>query len=523
MRHVFCILLYACALGAHAAPACGGGAVFADTDADGVRDPGERGLPGVRISDGRTIVSTDAQGRFRLPSGADARTIFAIKPAGFRFAVRPDGLPAFWHNRPAEHSPRLKHGGMRGGSDCRDIALQPDARAGTLEVLVFADPQPKSLVDVGYYRDDIVAPIAGSRRAHLGITLGDVVDDDLSLYPAIKQVTATLGVPWLHVAGNHDADIDARSDEESLLSFHQAFGPDTFAWEEREATFVVLDDVIHRPGPRPAYIGGLREEQFAFLEAYLPTVAIERLLVVALHIPLFEPEGRDTFRDADRARLFALLRVFPRLLVLSAHGHEQRHVFHGEADGWQGARPLHEYNVGAASGAYWSGVKDVQGIPDATMADGTPNGYATLQVAPGGGYALAWHAARGRGGDAMRLHAPGLLRRGAYPAWGVYANVFMGRDDSRVEYRIDGGAWRPMRKVLQPDPWLLAENARDDQADTLRGYDRSPEAEASHHLWRGALPTDLAAGEHAVEVRTFDPWRGELRARTRYRLQEARP
>ena len=114
-----------------------------------------------------------------------------------------------------------------------------------------------------------------------------------------------------------------------------------------------------------------------------------------------------------------------------------------------------------------------------------------------------------------------MLRRGAYPAWGVYANVYMGMDDTVVEYRIDDGDWSPMRKVLRPDPLLLVENVLDDLATDLRGWDRSPEAEPSTHLWRGALPTDLAAGEHVVEVRYPDPWRGEQRARIRYRLDPA--
>src|SRR3546814_2146296 len=107
----------------------------------------------------------------------------------------------------------------------------------------------------------------------------------------------------------------------------------------------------------------------------------------------------DLFRDADRERLFALLRDFPHVLVLSAHSHTQQHWFHDTATGWHGAQPLHEYNVGAACGAFWSGVKDADGIPDATMADGTPNGHATLKVSRGGRYALAWHPARLRGDD----------------------------------------------------------------------------------------------------------------------------
>jgi len=391
------------------------------------------------------------------------------------------------------------------------------------EVLVFGDPQPQTAVDVGYYRRDIVEPLVGKQHARLGISLGDIASDAPSLYPAVKKVDAELGVPWLYVPGNHDIDAGAKDDASSLQAFHRAFGDDTFVHKTALANFIGLDDVVAVPGQKPAYVGGFRPDQFAFLERTLPTLPKDRLLVLAVHIPLFEEQGRDSFRDADRARLFALLRDFPHVLLLSAHSHAQRHVFHGEADGWHGAQPLHEYNVGAACGAYWSGLKDAAGIPDATMADGTPNGYAVLTVKPGGDYALAWHNARDAADAQIGLHAPNVLRQGAYPAWGVYANVYMGDDDTRVEYRVDDGEWKPMRKVLQPDPDLLAENARDDEADALRGYDRSPEAEPSPHLWRGALPTDLAVGGHKVEVREFDRWRGEQRARTSYRLDAASP
>ncbi|MGV8943634.1 calcineurin-like phosphoesterase C-terminal domain-containing protein [Thermomonas sp.] len=414
---------------------------------------------------------------------------------------------------------------VRTPAACIRYIPQPSARASDtpLEVLVFADPQPKSALDAGYFRRDIIEPLRGSTQAGLGLSLGDIVDDAPDLYPLVKAATAELGVPWMYLPGNHDIDKDATSDADSLHSFHRAFGADTHARETALATFIALDDVIALPGSKPAYIGGFRGDQFAFLEAYLPTVRKDRLLVVAIHIPLFEKAGKDSFRDADRARLFELLRSFPHLLVLSAHSHTQQHVFHDASDGWHGAQPLHEYNVGAASGAYWSGVKDAAGIPDATMADGTPNGYAVLTVLAGGKYALAWHSARDAANTQIGLHAPKVLRHGAYPAWGVYANVYMGMEDSRVEYRVDDGEWAPMRKVLQPDPALLAENMRDDLADRLRGYDRSPEAEPSRHLWRAALPTTLAVGEHQVDVRTFDRWRGELRATTTYRLDDAAP
>lgn len=392
-----------------------------------------------------------------------------------------------------------------------------------LDVLVFGDPQPKSAVDAGYFRRDIIEPLLGRQQAALGLSLGDIVDDAPAVYPLVKSATAELGVPWMYLPGNHDIDAGTTGDADSLRNFHRAFGADTHARETALATFIALDDVIALPGRKPAYVGGFREDQFAFLEAYLPTVRKDRLLVLAMHIPLFENEGKDSFRDADRTRLFALLHDFPHLLVLSAHSHSQQHVFHDAGDGWQGAQPLHEYNVGAACGSYWSGLKDAVGIPDATMADGTPNGYAVLTVRPGGAYALAWHNARDPADAQIGLHAPKVLRQGAYPAWGVFANVYMGMDDSHVEFRVDGGEWALMRKVLQPDPALLAENMRDDAADTLRGYDRSPEAEPSRHLWRAALPTNLALGEHRVEVRTLDRWRGDTVASITYRLDAASP
>ncbi|MCH6484343.1 calcineurin-like phosphoesterase C-terminal domain-containing protein [Pseudoxanthomonas sp. LH2527] len=520
------VLLALLTVPAHALPPpCSSGQVFEDRNGNGVRDAGEPGIPGVKVSDGVRLSTTDANGGYDVPY-EDGRTLFVIKPAGYDLSMRPDGMPDFWHNRQYHAGPALKFGGIpQRQPGCRDFALRPRVAAaddGAFEALLLADSQTSSLQDVDYYWRDIVQPLVGQHGASLGLTLGDIVNDDLSLYPAMLRTTMSLQVPWLFVPGNHDLDFDAAGDEDSLRTFRHHLGPDTFAWEEDALTFIGLDDIIYQPGKSPSYVGGLREDQFAFLQAYLPTVRKDRLLVIGVHIPFFE-EGARGFRAADRERLFALLADFPHVLLLSGHTHTQRHWYHDAATGWHGAQPLHEYNVGAACGAYWSGVKDAQGIPVSTMADGTPNGYARLRVNAGGDYALSWHPARASGDSGIGLHAPKVLRKGAYPAWGVYANVYMGEADTRVEYRIDGGEWKAMKRVEQPDPSLLVENMRDDLADALRGYDRSPEAEPSHHLWRGALPTDLAEGEHRIEVRAFDRWRGETTAHTTYRLQHAEP
>lgn len=483
------------------------------------------GVPRVQVSNGREIVSTDADGAFALPV-LPGDTVFVIRPAGYDFAEGPEGLPAFWRHHFPAGSPALRHGGIAAGDAAAtewQVPLLPRPGRATAreEVLVFGDPQPRSLSDVDHYRRDIVEPIIGKHPAVLGLTLGDVVHGSaLELFPAVNEATTALGIPWLHAAGNHDVDADARHDRDSLLSFRGVYGPDTFAWEQAHARFVVLDNVVHLPQQGGAYIGGLREDQFAFLESYLADVDDGRLLVIAAHIPFFDTHpGRETFRRDDRERLFALLDRHPHVLLLTAHGHVQRHHFHAAGDGWQGEVPLHEFNVGAACGGFWGGVADAMGIPDATMSDGTPNGYAVLGVGQGGRYDLRWHAAREPDDHAIALHAPQVLRQGAWPGVFVYANVFMGIDGDRVEARIGEGDWQPMTRVERMDPRVLTQNLLDDAADTLRAYDRTPEARESTHLWRIALPTDLGVGEHTIQVRAFDRWRGEVRAATTYRLE----
>jgi len=499
-------VLLACAPFA-ASASCIEGAVFLDSNGNGQQDAGEKPLGDIRISDGEHIVSTGKDGRYQLPASSHPN-VFLIKPAGYSAAKRGDGLPDIWRPQAGE-----------GDAQCRPFALTADKSApSSFQALLVADSQTSSALDVSYFERDIIEPLRGKHQARLGMTLGDITNDDPSLYPALTKAVTSLGVPWLHVPGNHDMDLGATTDANSLDSYHRALGPDTYAWEEASMVFIGMDDILAQPGQKPAYVGGLREDQFAFLEAYLPTIPKDKLVVLGFHIPLFD----HVYRAEDRARLFKLLEQVPHPLILSGHTHNQSQKFWGVQDGWNGAKPLHEYNVGAACGAFWSGVKDAQGIPDTTMADGTPNGYGLLNIRPQGQYSVEYRVARAPADQQIALHAPKVLRQGAYPAWGIYANVFMGYEGLPVEFRVDGGDWQPMKQVLQPDPRLLVENIADDLAANLRGYDRSPEAVPSSHLWRAALPTKLAEGEHEVEVRTRlnDI---EYRSKAQYRLQQATP
>ena len=72
------------------------GLVFEHKDGTGKPGPGNPGLAGVLVSNGKDIAVTDADGRYTLPLPEEA-VIFVIKPAGFMPPVDPaTNLPRFY-------------------------------------------------------------------------------------------------------------------------------------------------------------------------------------------------------------------------------------------------------------------------------------------------------------------------------------------------------------------------------------------------------------------------------------------
>src|ERR1700676_3861334 len=62
------------------------GVVFEDRSGSGRREPGDPGIPGVLVSNGRDVVKTDRDGRYALPVGEET-IIFVIKPTGYAVHV----------------------------------------------------------------------------------------------------------------------------------------------------------------------------------------------------------------------------------------------------------------------------------------------------------------------------------------------------------------------------------------------------------------------------------------------------
>lgn len=492
------LVALAAAVGLHAGTTVRG-VVFDDRDGDGLRGAAEPGLAVVGVSDGVSVVFTDQAGGYTLPDARAGREVFVIKPRDWAVPTTAEGLPKFYR-RAAEVA-----------SGATDFPLRSAPETETFRALAFADTQTDSARDVGYLdkRMAAMADAGGAEGFAFGVVLGDVVNDRPELYGGVNRALARAGVTWWMVNGNHDRDAlpagtsveerEARATE----SYRAEYGPDTYAFHHGAAVFVGLNNI--RPRAEGGYVGGLREDQFVFLENLLRTTSREEQVVVMTHIPWFypNPANEPTFRVEDRARLFALLRDRPKVLWLSGHTHYQRHVFHGEADGWRGAHPLHEYNVAAACGSFWTGPLGASGAPESTMWDGTPPGYGELTFSPEG--VRTRYRAFGKPAEhQIALELPETKWEGV--AWAmVYANVFDGHDGWTVETRADERSWKAMKRVLAWDPGyarrFLAQNRMAEPAATPR----LPEPEICHHLWRAYIPADLPAGTSRIEVRATSP------------------
>ncbi|NJK32887.1 MAG: hypothetical protein HC927_11040 [Deltaproteobacteria bacterium] len=93
----------------HAQTITARGMVFEDRNSNSARDAGERGLPGVLISDGRQIVKTGPDGAYAIDIDANDAHIFVIKPRDFAVPVDRQNIPRFAYIHRPEGSPDAEY------------------------------------------------------------------------------------------------------------------------------------------------------------------------------------------------------------------------------------------------------------------------------------------------------------------------------------------------------------------------------------------------------------------------------
>jgi hypothetical protein len=451
-----------------------------------------RGLGRVGVSDGRSVVLTDRDGRFELVSSADRSFVSCSLPSGYRIPLNPSGTARTYQpllpNGSGEMDALFELEALREGDEAHTMFLLPDIQ--TRDDWEMEQFHNTSVPDL---QASVTA--LGSRHA-FGIACGDIMYDDLSLYPEYERGVRTAGVPFFQVVGNHDLDFEGPVDEATTQTFSSRFGPRYYSFDRGAVHYVVMDNVFYHG---TGYVGYLDRDQLAWLTEDLALVEAGRPVVVALHIPVvgtrFQRDGQDrpsaTVSVNNREALARLLEPF-QAHVLSGHTHENDH-------NWD--MGFHEHVSGTVCGAWWSGP---------ICGDGTPNGYSVYEV---DGERITWrYKSVGSPSDhQLRAYLPGadpsapqelvVNAWDADPAWTIdwfEDGERRGRMSRRVGYdpvsvRIHSGDELPPR-VKWVDPYRrhmyyapISEGAREVRVEATDRFGRTYSAVA------GPVPEDMTA------------------------------
>ena len=512
--------------GAASGPPVATGTVYEQTGS------GRRGLADILVSNGEDVVRTAADGSWALPLD-DGESVFVIKPTGWTTPVDPEtqladfaylhsprGTPASLHTRFAGIAPT---GPLPASID---FELRRQDEPARFDALLLTDPQPESIAELGYVRDDVVAQF-GAFQAAFAIAHGDLMFDDLAFYGRFNRMMGTAGMPWHACPGNHDINYEAPDDALSRETFKRIYRARHHAFQYGGATFILLDNVEYL-GTDPArklaaghYRGRFGPRQLAFVRNVLAHVPRDGLVVLSHHIPLYTLQASEPANvNTDTADLLAAIATHPNCISFSGHTHTNEHWYLG-ADGKPAAAGHHHHVLSAASGSWWSGPADVRGIPVALATDGSPSGFHILSVdgSRASTRLIASHEpsrallrivldsqAHGMAPELLAEYAPGALLTGPISAaqvgsTRVLVNFFEGGPNTVVELAAGHGPFAAMTRVLRTDPFVEEVYGRN--AATRKPWVKP---ELSSHLWQADLPADLGVGTYRLQVRALDPY-----------------
>ncbi len=491
------------------------GCVFHDRGGAGRRRVGDKGIAGVLVSNGRDVARTDEDGRWQL-AVRDGDSVFVVTPSGWAAPLR-RGLPSFSYLYQPQGSPAdlaLRYPGVAPTGalpTAIDFPLTPSDGGDRFEALMIADPQPQTGRELSYLSTDLAATALGSTAA-FALVHGDIVFDDLSLYPRYLDIIGATGLTWHHCPGNHDMNAEAQTTALAFETWKQTFGPCHYAFQRGRATFIVLNNVSRTRGGERDYGAEITPDQLAFVRNLLAHLPRDGLVVLSMHIPLMSrPDIADPVPHvAGREVLMRLLSPYPHTVSFSGHTHTAEHHYLGVAEGWFGEGRHHHQVLATASGCWWGGPADHRGVPLADCQDGSPRGHHVLEV-DGNAYATRF-VASSRATDAVAarivIDQPGALAgepvaRHRLRSSRVLVNVFDGgpRTSVQIEFAGRAGSPRPMRREDLIDPAFAGLHAR--MPGEFKAWVTPI---TSSHVWSAPLPTDLEPGAYQLSINITDEY-----------------
>lgn len=373
---------------------------------------GLKGLNNVVVSDGYAVVLTDINGNYTLTTDVKASSIWISTPAGYEFN--------------AEESV-AKHYHILGSKNEYNFELRSLGKDDSKHnFLIWADPQVKNKKDVSQMMDtavpdvqQLIAEMGVDTLVH-GIGVGDLVWDNHALFADYNAAVKQMNIPFFQALGNHDMDYRMGGDETSDRTFKETYGPTYYSFNRGKAHYIVLDDVRYLGNERE-YDGYISRNQLDWLKKDLQYVAKDQLIIICLHIPVYNSVK-------NNSDFYALLEGYPHVHIMSGHTHyNANHISNG----------IYEHNHGTVCGAWWTGP---------ICSDGTPRGYGVYEV---DGNELKWYyKSTGRERkEQMSVYLDKLTNQVR-----LIANVWNWDPEWKVTYFLDDQAMGEMEQQKGFDP-----------------------------------------------------------------------
>ena len=519
------------------------GAVFDDRNRNSQQDPGERGIAGVEVSNGRKIVTTDRQGRYEI-SVRDGETVFLTQPAGYQVPVDEDNVAQFFYTHMPAGSPELRYGGIDPTGPLPDavdfpLARTTDTLSRDQRCLIGGDIQTYTQEEVDYALRGAFADLT-QRTDFTGcgaLFIGDIVGDDLDLYDQTRELTSLLNGPARFLPGNHDLDLDADYDHR-FDTYRSQFGPDYYSYDAGDVHVISLNTVQHSQGApyNGTYNGGIDDEQLAWLRQDIANTPEDKLIVLATHIPLlnWHDQGSDRHQVDQVQAIHDIIGDRPAV-AFGGHSHTLEVMREGDSmEGWKSLYgvdelPFDHITAGAISGDWYTGRVTEDGYPTALQRDGAVPGVFTLEAHGnryedsfiGTGRAASeqmslglntpayrdWYDANRRNvGKAPSFETPLEVSADELGESWLTTNVWAGGTGTEVSVSIDSRPAQQAQRTqrLEGESKRVGAEFSDPAAAQEQLVHGGSVAEASGHLWRLDLPEDLAPGEHTATVTQTD-------------------
>ncbi len=441
--------------------------VAADKKVKGRIRSNGKGLQGVVVSDGYTVMATDKKGRFEFEVHPHAVTFFISTPAGYEFLQENSITRHYRQVADYNFKKELKF-------DLKKLVRDDNEH----QFFIWADPQVKNKKDVEKMMTqtvpDMQEMIAAAGKGALlhGITVGDIVWDELKLFDEYSRAVGQMNIPFFQCLGNHDMDYRKGGDETSDDTFQQTFGPTYYSFNRGQVHYVVMDNVRYL-GKDREYDGYLQQNQLDWLEKDLAFVPKDKLIVLCVHIPIHK-------HTKNNEALYALLKD-RNVHIMSGHTHYMQNIVKDN---------IYEHNHGTVCGAWWTGK---------ICEDGTPNGYGVYKV---NGTQLSWlYKATGEDSSyQLKTYLSSIDENNKL----LQVNIWNHDANWRTEYIVDGTHQGALTQYEGMDP---------DAYNNMLGPDKPKprgfaEPKITKHLFKAKIPSSAKE----VIVNAFDPFGNKFTA-----------